>query len=107
MRKVLSVLMVISFTALVLTGCAAVSSPVSNGLLFTDVQGPVTGTVADTYSKSGESSCVAVLGIVSTGDASIEAAMKNGGITKIHHVDHKSMSVLGLFAKFTTIVYGE
>lgn len=107
MRKVLTVLMVISFTTLVLTGCAGVRSPVSNGFLFTAVQGPVAATMADTYSKSGKSSCVAVLGFVSTGDASIEAAMQNGGITKIHHVDHKSMTVLGLFAKFTTIVYGE
>ena len=107
MRKVLIVLMVISFTALVLTGCAAVKAPVSNGAIYTNVQGPVAATVADTFSKCGESSCVAVLGIVSTGDASIEAAMQNGGITKIHHVDHKSMNILGVYAKFTTIVYGE
>ena len=107
MQKRLTMFLVISFIAFVLTGCAAVKSPVSNGLLYTGVSGPVAATASDVYSKVGKSSCVAILGIVSTGDASIDAAMKNGGITKIHHVDHKSTSVLGVYAKFTTIVYGE
>jgi len=46
-------------------------------------------------------------GIVASGDASITAAMKNGGITKIHHVDYHSMQVLGLYAEMTTTVYGD
>ncbi len=41
------------------------------------------------------------------GDASISAAMAEGGITKIHHVDSKVFQVLGLYAKYETIVYGE
>ena len=45
--------------------------------------------------------------LFSTGDASIEAAMKNGKITKIHHVDYKTTTVLFLYTKQTTIVYGE
>jgi phosphotransacetylase len=107
MRKILTLLMVISFATLVLTGCVCVSSPVSNGLIYTGVQGPVAATAADTYSRVGKSSCVAVLGFVSAGNASIDAAMKNGAITKIHHVDHKSTNILGVFAKYTTIVYGQ
>lgn len=106
MRKVLTLLMVISFIALVLTGCATVTSPV-NGIIYTGVEGPLTATEVDTYSKVGESSCVSVLGLIAVGDASIDAAMKKGGIKKIHHVDFKSMRVLGFFAKFTTIVYGQ
>ena len=107
MKKSLTMFLVILFISFALTGCAVVSAPVSNGLIYTEVSGPVAATNADTYSKVGKSSCVAILGIVSTGDASIDAAMKNSGITKIHHVDHKSTSILGIFAKFTTIVYGE
>lgn len=107
MKKNLTFFLIISFSALVLTGCAFVASPVSNGMIYTGVSGPVAATAGDTYSKVGESSCIAVLGIVSAGDASINAAMKKGGITKIHHVDYKSTSILFLFAKFTTIVYGE
>ncbi len=107
MRKTL-LLTIFLFTATFLSGCAAVSSPVSNGLLFTNVKGPVAVTGdSNIYSKVGTSSCITVLGIVATGDASIETAMKNGGISKIHHVDHKSTSILCIYAKYVTIVYGE
>ena len=39
--------------------------------------------------------------------ASIQAAMKNGGIKKIHHVDYEVKHFLGIYAEFTTVVYGE
>jgi hypothetical protein len=35
------------------------------------------------------------------------AAMQNGGITRIHHVDHETLNILGIYAKYTTIVHGE
>jgi hypothetical protein len=81
-------------------------SPVAGGL-YTDVKAPVTATANPTYSKVGTASCSSILGIIGTGDASIEAAAKNGGITKIHHVDYRSTSILGIYAKYTVYVYGE
>lgn len=57
--------------------------------------------------KTGAATATSILGIVATGDASIEAAAKNGGITRIHHVDHHSKNILGFYSEFTTIVYGE
>jgi hypothetical protein len=57
-------------------------------------------------SKSGTSEASGVLG-VSWGDASINTAMTNGGITKIHHIDTKTLYVLGVYAKSTTVVWGE
>lgn len=58
--------------------------------------------------KRGEASAIAVFGLISSGDAGIQAAMQNGGITQIHHVDYDTTLVLfGLFHKLTTIVYGE
>jgi hypothetical protein len=45
--------------------------------------------------------------VFSTGDASISAAMQNGGITRIHHVDHETQNILGIWAKHTTTVYSE
>ena len=56
--------------------------------------------------KRGEATQTGIV-LFSTGDASIEAAMKNGKITKIHHVDYKTTTVLFLYTKQTTIVYGE
>ena len=44
---------------------------------------------------------------VALGDCSIEQAMKNGGITKVHHVSSKVRNILGVYAEYTTIVHGE
>ena len=93
--------------ALILYGCASTSSPVGQGMIITNVYGPIaaTGNVGD--AKVGYSKCVNILGLVAVGDASINAAMKQGKISKIHHVDNKFLSVLFFFTKHTTIVYGE
>ncbi len=40
-------------------------------------------------------------------DASIEAAARDGGITRIHYADYDLKLVLGLYGEFTTIVHGE
>jgi TRL (tRNA-associated locus)-like protein len=46
--------------------------------------------------------------VFSTEDASISAAaMQNGGITRIHHVDHETQNILGIWAKHTTTVHSE
>ncbi|NLW49593.1 MAG: TRL-like protein family [Candidatus Brocadiaceae bacterium] len=44
--------------------------------------------------------------LLARGDASIEAAMKNGQITQIHHVDSEETNILGIYCTYTTIVYG-
>lgn len=56
--------------------------------------------------KMGEAYSGGVL-FLSGGDASIGAAMRNGGITKVHHVDYKVNNYFWLFNYTTTIVYGE
>jgi hypothetical protein len=55
----------------------------------------------------GSSSATSILGLVTTGDASIDAAAKAGGITKIHHVDFQMKSILFFYMKATVTVYGE
>ncbi|MFH1367899.1 MAG: TRL-like family protein [Elusimicrobiota bacterium] len=89
-----------------LSGCASVSSPIM-GSIYTDVKAPLMATSNSGSSKVGTSEATGILGMFATGDASIETAAKNGKITKIHHVDYHSTSVLGLFSSFTTTVYGE
>jgi hypothetical protein len=107
MRTTITYLALTLFLAVLLAGCGAmVHSPVTGGL-YTEVKGPITATANPTYSKVGTAFCTSILGIIATGDASIETAAKNGGITKIHHVDYESKNILGLYAKYTVIVYGE
>jgi len=103
LKKIIVVFIIMFF----LGGCAVVSSPVGDGLLITNVKGPVAVTSATSADKVGNATCLNVLGIVAAGDCSIEAAMKKGGITKVQHVDHKSNSILGIVSWFTTMVYGQ
>lgn len=56
--------------------------------------------------KRGEATQTGIV-LYSSGDASIEAAMKNGGIKKVHHVDYKTTTYFFLYTKQTTIVWGE
>lgn len=108
MKRIVSSVVLASFVVVMMTGCAGLSTIVGGtaGAVFTQVQGPVAVGSASGSSKVGEASSQAIL-FFATGDASIAAAMQNGGITKIHHVDHKSTSILGIYAKYTTVVYGE
>lgn len=109
MRKALLLLPVFALTAF-LMGCAAGVSPLigSSGAIYTDVSGPVAATGgAAPFAKMGTSFTTTYLWLVSTGDASIQTAMKNGNITRIHHVDYRVKSILGVYTKAQTIVYGE
>ena len=107
MRKTITYFVLALFSITLLTGCAAMAiSPVSGGL-YTNARAPITATANPTYSKVGTASCSSILGLIGTGDASIDAAMKNGGISKIHHVDYESKNILGIYAKYTVIVHGE
>jgi hypothetical protein len=94
---------------IVLSGCSAYSIAPVTGFAYTEVYGPVSATSNDLPSspKMGTATCTSILGLIARGDASINAAMKDGGITKIHHVDFASKNILGLYAEFTVIVYGE
>jgi hypothetical protein len=84
----------------------------SCAILYNDLKMPsfdlsVSETAATT-AKMGTSSCTSYLWLVSVGDCSTKAAMDNGSITKVHHVDWRMQSyVFHLYEKMTTIVYGE
>lgn len=58
-------------------------------------------------SKMGTSKANSYLGLIAIGDASVDTAAKNAGITRISHVDSKKTSILGIVNTTVTIVYGE
>ncbi|MBE9536589.1 MAG: hypothetical protein IMF07_05355 [Proteobacteria bacterium] len=99
------VLLVIS--VLFLGGCAGVCGvPKVNGFLWTDIEAPLNVTSNKTSRKVGTAKCESILGLFATGDCSIKAAVKDGKIKTIHHIDHKIKNILGVYAEFTVIVYG-
>jgi hypothetical protein len=91
--------------ASLLGGCVVGVGPIIAPVTV-NMKGPVSAGSAAGSPKVGKASAWG-LGFFGTGDASISAAMQNGGITRIHHVDHETLNIIGIYAKYTTIVYGE
>ena len=90
-------------------GCAAGPNPLT-GFWYSDVKYPGYYDGASERgvgSKTGDATATSILGLVATGDASISAACSKGGIKTINTVDHHYTNILGLYAKWTTVVTGE
>lgn len=77
------------------------------GSLYTNMKEGLTATSNPAGTKVGSSSATGILGLVVTGDASIQTAARSAGIQKISHVDTEKSSILGIYTTYTTIVYGE
>ncbi|HOC56172.1 MAG TPA: TRL-like family protein [Verrucomicrobiota bacterium] len=107
MKKLIGYASAVAVAGLVV-GCVGPMGPVGGvgGGLYTDVSGPLLVTSHSSYSKVGRASSTGII-FFATGDSSIKAAADSAGITKIHHVDYHTRSILGLYAKTTVTVYGE
>lgn len=85
--------------ALILNGCAYVhtKTPLDTNLDTTDL-----GT------KVGTAQAHSILWLVAWGDASYEAAARNGGIKVLKHADQENLAILfGLYVRLRVIVYGD
>ena len=92
-------------TAAFIMACAHARAPVS-GIWYTDVKeggDAEQGTTAST----GEACAKSILGLFAYGDASIDAAKSNGNVSEVTSVDHSAWSILGIYAKYCTIVKGK
>lgn len=92
--------------ALGLGACANVRGPAPAALSYYAGPGTV-GPSAKEPVKRGEACVQNFLGLIATGDASIDAAKKNGGITTVTSVDENVSRVLGYYAQFCTVVKGQ
>jgi hypothetical protein len=95
----------LSFLGIGASGCAFARAPVT-GLVYLDTSAGEAISSNDVGAKRGEACATSILGWVGTGDASITAAAKAGGITKISHVDSTASDILLVYAEYCTIVYG-
>ena len=108
-RKIQNV--VIFFMIIFLPGCIIFSSPTGQGLIGTDLKAPV--LVADNNVPSqknlkiGQARCINLFGLFAFGDCSINKAIENGNISKIHYIDNNLRSFLFIASESTTIIYGE
>ncbi|MBX3025071.1 TRL-like family protein [bacterium] len=97
-------MMLTAASALFVSACQPVMSP-AIGLFYADVKGPIAAT-STAGTKQGQSCARSILGIVATGDASIEAAKRAGGIREVSSVDHHTTNMLGIVGDFCTVVTG-
>lgn len=86
------------------SGCAT-TFPV--GGIYTDVSLPVAATgEAGRGAKVGTATCKSILTLFATGDCSLEAAKRDGGITTVDHVDWHAENILGIIGNYKVTVYG-
>ena len=104
MKKVFIFLAVAAIVVL-MSSCSTLGA----GMVYEGITVPyaVTSNTISDNTKVGRSNYVSVLGIVAVGDGGINAAANNAGIKKISHVDEQKTSILGVYTKTETIVYGE
>lgn len=91
-----------------LVSAAGCATPYPTGMAYMQMTLPVGVTANDgRATKIGVAECKSYLGLVAMGDASIEAAKRNGGITQVHHVDWEVENILGVIGTYKLTVYGE
>ena len=111
MGKVTTVI-VLAMACVLLAGCAGfMQAPVVPplGFVFTDYKAPLDADYAGANlgSKVGTASTMNILGLVALGDASVKTAAGSSGISAVQCADYEFFNVLGIYSKFTLIVYGD
>ena len=92
-----------------LTGCAGLvwgGHGINSGFLYAGTNANEHVTQNDLGPKKGEACSSSILGWVTTGDSSVPAAAKSGGITKVASVDNSFTNILGIYATYCVQVTG-
>jgi hypothetical protein len=76
------------------------------GILYADATIPRHATENNIGKKKGEACATSILGLVTTGDATIRAASDAGGIKNVAAVDASIKNILGIVTTYCTIVSG-
>ena len=91
---------------LLLSGCAIPLPGSGGGSIFTEVTEAVQANNAVEISRRGEACSTNILGIVSTGDSTVEKAMRNANVSRVATIDRYFYSILLVYAKACTQVAG-
>lgn len=97
-------LLAITAVALMLSACATPATEVG-GALFSMTQQPFSVT-GNPGRKVGKACGTNILGLLISGDMSVEAAKKNGGITRVATVD-KDIKSYAVYAEVCIVVTGD
>ena len=89
------------------SGCAMAGPGLVTGGIYTGYKHGAGAGPAKSGAKTGEACAMSILGIVALGDASVETAKKEGGISTVATVDNQQFGILGIYANTCTVVKGE
>lgn len=105
--KKTGILLGVCAAAAMATGC--LSAPFQPPIgLYSEVSAPLsTEGPVQLGSKKGEATSKCILGVVATGDCSLNAAAQNGGLQTIRHVDYRYKNIFGIVQETTVIAYGD
>ena len=87
---------------LMLAGCA---SYIPVGAVYVDGKMGVQAGSGQAE-KTGRACMTSILGMVATGDASIEAAKAAGGIQEVTNINYEVNNILGIYGKYCIVVQG-
>lgn len=97
-------LLFLGAAVLMFAACATPATEVGTALIQETVQPMLVTT--ETGKKEGRACAKNILGIYLSGDMSVEAAKKNGGITKVASVN-KEIKSYAVYAEVCTVVTGK
>jgi hypothetical protein len=105
-------LSVVAVLSLGLSGCAGVAfigtgAPGASGLYAQTTSKSFINEQTKLGSKSGESCMTSILGLVTTGDAGVNETAKKAGISRVTHIDQKLTNIIGVYATYCVVVYGD
>ncbi|MEF8787883.1 MAG: TRL domain-containing protein [Planctomycetota bacterium] len=108
MRKRIVALVALCSLAVMFAGCAVTPNSSVIAPLNVRQESPVAvGNTTDVEpAKMGTARSEGIL-FIGFGNSSIKAAMENGNINRIHHVDSESLNILGIYSRYEVRVYGE
>lgn len=104
MKKIL----ILASLSLLMISCGHNANKSGPGILYTDTVDPISfDNSVSKPNKIGRACSTRVLALVASGDSSIDAAKRNGYITKISSADTEYFNILGVYGKACTVVRGE
>lgn len=94
--------------SLLLASCTQTKSGVTSGFIMTSWNDTISASIDNSVkvTRSGEACSTNILGIIATGDSSVEAAKRDGRIKNVSYADTSYLNILGIFQKGCTIVKG-
>ncbi|MBN1866874.1 TRL-like family protein [Candidatus Sumerlaeota bacterium] len=101
----------VATAALALGGCVMAPVVPPLGAVYSNVNAPLDldcGSGKQIGPAKGEASTTTFFYLFAFGDAGIDAAARKGKLKTVNHVDYRFKNVLlGLYSRYTTVVYGE